>query len=376
MTRVTEIRAREQVPPEHQAAFDEVVSLYSGRIVGPFRVLLHSPELARRVCSIGAFLRRDSPLPASARELAIITAAREWDCLYEWYAHEPGAQRAGVSQEAIEAVRARDSRALLAPQEDQVVQYVNSLLRFHRVPDPLFREVLARFGVRGTLDLTATIGFYRVLACALNAFEVPPDGPIDLPISPRPTAQSPRDATTPPYHGASVRIPVVTAREGLPEEHRPIFDEIAGSRGGRVAGPFQVLLHSPELARRIAHAGSYVRFQSLLPPDVRELAIIAAARMSDCVYELAAHEPLARQAGVGEQAIAALRDGGRLSDVPPAEAQVIQFTQELLKTNRVSEATYQAALGRFGDQGLVELSATVGYYSMIACVLNAFEVQP
>jgi 4-carboxymuconolactone decarboxylase len=65
-----------------------------------------------------------------------------------------------------------------------------------------------------------------------------------------------------------------------------------------------------------------------------------------------------------------------LDGVAPAEAQGIGFTRELLMTNRVSEATFQSAADRFGLQGLVQLTALIGYYGMMACVLNAFEVPP
>ena len=114
----------------------------------------------------------------------------------------------------------------------------------------------------------------------------------------------------------------------------------------------------------------------LLPAEVRELAIITAARANDCAYEWAAHAILARQAGVQEQVIAAVLGGGSAADLPAADAQVIEFVRDLLMTNRVAEGTFQLAMGRFGVQGVVELAATAGYYGMLACVLNAFEVQP
>lgn len=376
MTRVTELRAKEQLPPEFHPAFDEVVAVYRGRVVGPFRIFFYSPELARRVSNIGAFLRLASPLPANVRELAIIASAREWDCVYEWFAHESGAERTGVCKETIDAVR--NNRALSGlPEEDaQVVQYVRDLLRLKRVPQALFDQVLARYGIQATVELTSTIGFYWIFACVMNAFEVPADSPIDLPVHPREVHSRVENGGMRSYHGASARIPLLASRSGLSEKQLSVFDEIAGSRGGRVGGPFQVLMHSPEIARCAAIAGAYVRFQSVLPADVRELVIITAARANDCAYEWAAHATLARQAGVREQAIAAVEGGGRLGDLPAAEAPVIGFVQDLLQTNRVSEATFQTALSRFGVQGLVELAATAGYYSMLACVLNAFEVQP
>ena len=376
MTRVTEIRAREQLLPEFHPAFDEVVATYRGRVVGPLRVFFHSPELARRVSNIGAVLRGASPLPANMRELTIIAAAREWDCVYEWFAHEPNAQRTGVRQETIDVVRNNKALSALPEEDAQVVQYVRDLLRLKRVPQALFDQILARYGVQATVELTSTIGFYWIFACVMNAFEVPADSPIDLPVQPRTRGALTGDGDMRSYHGASARIPLFASRDGLSATQLSAYDEIAGSRGGRVGGPFQVLMHSPEVARRAAIAGAYVRFQSVLPAEVRELVIITAARANNCAYEWAAHAALARQAGVCDQVIAAVESGGRLEDLPAQEAQVIDFVQDLLMTNRVSTAKFDAAMNRFGIQGLVELAATAGYYGMLACVLNAFEVQP
>jgi len=374
MTRVTELRAKEQLPVESHPAFDEVVAVYNGRVVGPFRVLFYSAELARRVSNIGAFLRLKSPLPASTRELAIIASAREWDCSYEWFAHEPGALRAGVSQETIDAVRNKSALGGLPDEDAQIVQYVRDLLRLKRVPETLFNKILARYGAQATVELTSTVGFYWIFACVMNAFEVPADKTIDFPVDSKETTSQAGGSR--PYHGGSARVALFAQREGLNAAQQLAFDEIAGSRGGRVGGPFQLLLHSPEIARRAAIAGAYLRFQSLLPAQVRELAILTAARLNDCTYEWSAHEILAREAGVSAQAIAAVKDGSELDGLPAAQAQAVQFVRDLLTRNRVCAARFQTALESFGTQGLVELAATAGYYGMLACVLNAFEVQP
>ncbi len=171
------------------------------------------------------------------------------------------------------------------------------------------------------------------------------------------------------------RVPEINKREDLPTEQQPIFDEIAASRG-RVSGPFKVLLNSPEVTRRIAHTGAYIRFESTLPDDVNELAVLATSRELDCQYEWTAHEPNARRAGVREEAIVAIRDRKAPQGLTPKEAVVVSYVQELLRDHRVSEATFQAALQRFGNQALTDLTATIGYYGMLACALNAFEVEP
>lgn len=172
------------------------------------------------------------------------------------------------------------------------------------------------------------------------------------------------------------RIPEVLKREDLPPDQRPLFDEVVASRGGRIPGPLRILLHSPELARRVAHAGSYVRFESTLPKDVSELAILVTTRELDCDYAWSAHQSLARKAGVRTEAIASIRDRKAPKGLTQDEAVVVRYVKELLRNHRVSDATFEEALEKFGVQKLTDLTATVGYYSMMACVLNAFEVEP
>jgi 4-carboxymuconolactone decarboxylase len=171
------------------------------------------------------------------------------------------------------------------------------------------------------------------------------------------------------------RIPRITERDQVAEEHQPIFDAIAESRG-RVSGPFSVLLNSPEVAGRAAHLGSYLRFESNLSARQRELAIITAARAFDCEYEWSAHEVMARSAGVRDDAIEAVANRTPVGSLPQEEATIISYGRQLFSDHRVSDSTFDAARQIFGEQGVTELTATYGYYGMLACALNAFQVEP
>jgi len=171
------------------------------------------------------------------------------------------------------------------------------------------------------------------------------------------------------------RVNLLQKKDDLAPEHQPVFDAIAQSRG-RVGGPFAVLLHSPQVAGRTAHLGTYLRFESTRSPKDTELVIITTSREFDCELEWGGHVALARQAGVREEAIAAIRDRHAPQGLTPEEALIVSYVQQLLRAHRVSEATYLAMQERFGVQGLVELTATIGYYGMLACSLNAFAVEP
>ncbi|MFB6156382.1 MAG: carboxymuconolactone decarboxylase family protein [Haloferacaceae archaeon] len=171
------------------------------------------------------------------------------------------------------------------------------------------------------------------------------------------------------------RVPYVTERDEVPADGRRHYDEIEESRG-RVVGPFAVLLNSPEVAGRVGRLGAYVRYESDLPDAVRELAIITTARELDCAVEWAIHEPIAREAGVSDAAVDAVATRGSADGLDDTERMVVEYARQLFRDHAVTDETFARARERFGVTGLTELTATLGYYNMLACVLNAFEVRP
>lgn len=170
------------------------------------------------------------------------------------------------------------------------------------------------------------------------------------------------------------RLPEVT-RDHLSPDEQAIYDTIAASRGS-VRGPFAALMHSPDVAGRAAHVGSYVRFETTVPRAPLELAILTIARHWDASYEWTAHEVQARDAGVRDEAIAAIRDRKAPEGLTDDEALTVRFAMELLQDHKVSDATFNAVKDALGLRGVTDLTITVGYYSMISCVLNGMEMLP
>jgi len=171
------------------------------------------------------------------------------------------------------------------------------------------------------------------------------------------------------------RVPYLTERSDLPVSEREHVDRITESRG-RIIGPFAVLLNSPDLAGRVGHLGAYVRFEGGLAAVDRELAILATAREMECAFEWATHAPIAREAGLDESTLEIVAQRGDLDRLDPWLATVVGLTRDLLAEKQLSAETFAAAHDALGDAGVVELVATVGYYTMIACVLNGFAVRP
>jgi 4-carboxymuconolactone decarboxylase len=169
------------------------------------------------------------------------------------------------------------------------------------------------------------------------------------------------------------RIATIDKKEDLAPQDQKIYDAIAQSRGA-VGGPWLALLHSPELAARTAHLGSYIRFESSLDRKMLELAALTAARELGCKHEWAAHIVHGQKAGIGIETIRAIHQKQGAEHFSTEDAQVISYVREIVNAHRVSEPTFQAMYNRLGEKGLVELSATIGYYAMLACTMNAFDV--
>ena len=169
------------------------------------------------------------------------------------------------------------------------------------------------------------------------------------------------------------RISTISKKEELAPEHQNVYDAIAQSRGV-VGGPWLALLHSPEIAARTAHLGSYIRFESSLEHKVVEFTALVAARELECKHEWAAHIMHGQKAGIPMETIRAVHQKQGAESFFSEDAQIVSFVREMIHSHRVTEPTYQAIYGRFGEKGMVELTATIGYYAMLACTLNTFDV--
>jgi 4-carboxymuconolactone decarboxylase len=169
------------------------------------------------------------------------------------------------------------------------------------------------------------------------------------------------------------RLPSITSKDQVAPKDHAIVDGIVQSRGA-LQGPFTMFLHCPELAGRLAHLGAFVRFEGSLDMRVRVLAAMTVARELDAVYVWGAQTGGARRLGVPETTITAIREK-HARGIPPEDAQIVEFTRELMRKHRVDDATFKALRTRLGDDGLIQLTGVIGYYSMLAMTVNACELE-
>ncbi len=170
--------------------------------------------------------------------------------------------------------------------------------------------------------------------------------------------------------------------EAMSDEQRALYEAIlGGKRGpgmrgedGALIGPFNAMLLNPHVGDRVQRLGEALRFDISLSRNVIEVATLVVGSHWRAQFEWWAHERLAKQAGVSEAVIAAIKRGDCPDFSNDDEAAAYDAASELYRTQRLTDATYANAVQRFGEAGVFELIALVGYYSLISLLLNGFDV--
>ena len=168
------------------------------------------------------------------------------------------------------------------------------------------------------------------------------------------------------------------ARDTMDEEQAALYDRLVETRkpsgDAPIGGPFDPWLLHGEMARRIVGLGNLFRFRTSVDRRYVELAILHTGQFWAAQFEWYAHEPMARDAGVPEHVIAALKAGQTPELDDAGDAATFWLCQELEHTHRVSAATFAKAQAEFGQQGVAELVNLIGYYTMVSMTLNTFDV--
>jgi 4-carboxymuconolactone decarboxylase len=138
-----------------------------------------------------------------------------------------------------------------------------------------------------------------------------------------------------------------------------------------VFGPFEPLMHSPEVMTLARSMGDYLRYKSSIGNTLSELVILVTAREWSQDFEWWFHYPIALKAGISKEIADAIADGRRPTGMSADEEMIYDYVSELLKTKRVSDATFDRVKARFGTKGAVDTTGIVGYYTLLAMQLNA-----
>jgi 4-carboxymuconolactone decarboxylase len=176
--------AENQLTAPQRALRDAIASGPRGifRFSGPFAIWLHAPEIGQLAQALGGYCRFKTSVPPRLSEFAILTTARFWRAQYEWSAHAPMAERAGVKAKSIADLRAGRYPKSAAADERAIYDFASELYRTKRVSDRTYGRMVKILGEPGTIELVCILGYYALISMTLNVFRAPIDPEKPLPF--------------------------------------------------------------------------------------------------------------------------------------------------------------------------------------------------
>lgn len=162
--------------------------------------------------------------------------------------------------------------------------------------------------------------------------------------------------------------------DAMSDEQRVIHGDILRTRGN-VSGPFLAWLLSPGLAQPAQALGAFCRYRTSLDLRESELLILTVAAHYRCPGERDIHEPIAREAGLADDVLLAIRR----QEAPPVKTPRLRLLAELARSlceeKKLDGRLYEHAVATFGEKTLVEIVGVIGYYAFVAYTLNAFDMR-
>lgn len=169
------------------------------------------------------------------------------------------------------------------------------------------------------------------------------------------------------------RIPLF-GMDNVPEKQREVYERIVTGPRKTLVGPLRAALHNPMLADRWQALGQVLRYETSLPAKLNELAILVTGRHWNCELEWTIHAGEARRAGLDPAIVEAIRDCKVPAFENEDEKWIYEYSRDLLDRGQVADDIHKKVFTRWGETGVVELTAVVGYYSMVALTLNAHHI--
>jgi 4-carboxymuconolactone decarboxylase len=180
------ILAEGELRPDQRALLDSIRTGPRGgstTIRGPFAVFLHAPVFGELAQQLGGHCRFKTSVPPRLSEFAILVTAKLWRAQYEWFAHVPQAERAGVKKDTIRDLHAGRVPKSAPKDERTIYDFVQELYKTRRVSDKNFKRVQALLGATGTIELVGILGYYVLISMILNVFRVSPPAGEPLPFA-------------------------------------------------------------------------------------------------------------------------------------------------------------------------------------------------
>jgi 4-carboxymuconolactone decarboxylase len=169
-----------------------------------------------------------------------------------------------------------------------------------------------------------------------------------------------------------MRLKLISPGEMNPDQKATYDEAVAGKRGAAPA-PMLAWLNSPEMARHATRLGEVLRFNTMFPPKLSEIAILVTARHFTAHYEWWAHKRLALRGGLDVAIIDAIRDRRSPQFDDPKAQMIYDVAKSLHEGHGLSRSLYEEAVKLLTERGLIEIIGLCGYYTLVSLTLNTFE---
>jgi 4-carboxymuconolactone decarboxylase len=174
MARIAELKREELTPRQQQLHDDFLRARPRKTLTGPFAVLIHAPDIAEPADQLVNYYRGTPKLGRRLLELIILLVVRDATAQYAWSVHEPHALEFGLTQDVIDAIRARKRPEFKKDDERLIYDFITELLANKTVSAQTFERAKAAFGVGGVIEAVTCAGLYGMIGFVLNVFDVPP----------------------------------------------------------------------------------------------------------------------------------------------------------------------------------------------------------
>lgn len=168
------------------------------------------------------------------------------------------------------------------------------------------------------------------------------------------------------------RIPYVTYDELSPQ----VQSYLGGNKEAwdSTINVIKMVANTPVAYGAFVKLGAKLLLEAELDPVYREYAILRVAILNKSRYEWAQHVPIALNTGIPMEKITALTDWENSTLYTPEERVILTFTDEVIRNSRASDKTFESASVFLTRQGLTELVLSIGYWNMVAFMLNTMDV--
>jgi 4-carboxymuconolactone decarboxylase len=382
---------RDEMDAEGQKAFDEWANGLQMASINRPPLRLYSPKLAQPLDAAHHYVKYETALGVRLTEVAVLVAARETDCQFEWtnwevHGHNPGDPRY-IEPSIVDLIKYDKPAEGLGEKETVIIDFGRELFDQRKVSSATFAHALRLFGPRGTVDLTELMALYTQTAAELNAFDMqlqPGQKPL---LPPRPyqakcpaqasqSTLAPGDAPLPKdvYPDSRNRLPL-PKREDMDDYGKQVYDKL--SKGPGYTPPLR--FYSPKLAESMSATHYYLKFETGLGDRITEIAVLTTAREMANQYEWTQWENFARKQGdprqIDPHIIDIIKYNKPLTGLSEKETAVIEFARELFGQRKVSSETFAKVLQLFGRRGTVDLTELMAMYSATGVELDAIDQQ-